>query len=123
MLHFPIIINSVVHIVMYFYYFLSSFGPQIQSKLQWFKRFITVFQMVKFLHFLIILYSLICFYYQVQLCMILVNFMAALMPHCINARTVAYLSMGVPNVFILLHLFWSFYKKAYLTKDVKKRAQ
>lgn len=57
--------------------------------------------------------------------MILVNFTCALLPHCINARTVAYLSMGVPNVFILLHLFYSFYKKTYGSKkEVKsKRAE
>lgn len=55
--------------------------------------------------------------------MILVNFICALMPHCINARTVAYLSMGVPNVLILLHLFYSFYKKTYTNKKDVKRAE
>lgn len=46
MLQFPVIINSIVHIVMYFYYFLASLGPKVQSKLQSFKQFITIFQMV-----------------------------------------------------------------------------
>lgn len=38
-------INSFVHIVMYSYYFLSAFGPQMQKYL-WWKKHITNLQMV-----------------------------------------------------------------------------
>jgi len=39
-------INSFVHIVMYSYYFLSAFGPQMQKYL-WWKKYITNLQMVR----------------------------------------------------------------------------
>lgn len=38
-------INSFVHIIMYSYYFLSAFGPQMQKYL-WWKKYITNLQMV-----------------------------------------------------------------------------
>ncbi|XP_040567417.1 very long chain fatty acid elongase AAEL008004 [Lepeophtheirus salmonis] len=40
-------INAFVHILMYSYYFLSSFGPEIQ-KLIWWKRYLTQIQMLQF---------------------------------------------------------------------------
>lgn len=40
-------LNSVVHVVMYTYYFLASLGPQMQRYL-WWKRYLTTFQMVQF---------------------------------------------------------------------------
>lgn len=46
MLQFSVVINNLVHIVMYFYYFLATLGPKLQTKLQSFKKFITTFQMV-----------------------------------------------------------------------------
>lgn len=39
-------INSFVHIIMYTYYFLSAFGPQMQKYL-WWKKHITNLQMVR----------------------------------------------------------------------------
>ncbi|KAI1290442.1 Elongation of very long chain fatty acids protein 1 [Halotydeus destructor] len=41
------ILNSFVHIIMYSYYFLSSFGPSVQKYL-WWKSYITGLQMVQF---------------------------------------------------------------------------
>lgn len=40
-------LNSVVHVFMYFYYFLAGFGPEMQKKL-WWKKYITVLQLVQF---------------------------------------------------------------------------
>lgn len=48
MLQFSVVINNLVHIVMYFYYFLATLGPKLQTRLQSFKKFITTFQMVSF---------------------------------------------------------------------------
>lgn len=38
-------VNSLVHVPMYAYYFLSAMGPQVQKYLFW-KRYLTAFQMV-----------------------------------------------------------------------------
>lgn len=42
------VINSFVHIVMYSYYLLSAFGPEVQKYL-WWKKHITNMQMVNIL--------------------------------------------------------------------------
>ncbi|XP_064400005.1 very long chain fatty acid elongase 4-like [Halichondria panicea] len=41
-------LNSFVHTVMYFYYFLSAFGPAM-NKYLWWKRYLTMLQLVQFL--------------------------------------------------------------------------
>lgn len=41
-----IILNSFVHVIMYTYYFLASFGPKFQKKLTWWKSKLTMIQMV-----------------------------------------------------------------------------
>jgi len=41
------LLNSIVHTVMYLYYLLSAFGPQIQPYL-WWKRYITRLQLIQF---------------------------------------------------------------------------
>jgi elongation of very long chain fatty acids protein 7 len=40
-------LNALVHIVMYFYYFLSAMGPSVQKYLGW-KKYLTTFQMIQF---------------------------------------------------------------------------
>ncbi|GIY94885.1 elongation of very long chain fatty acids protein 7 [Caerostris extrusa] len=50
---YPIIINSVIHIVMYSYYGLAAMGPSVRKYL-WWKRYLTIAQMVQFI--LIILF-------------------------------------------------------------------
>ena len=39
------LINSYVHVIMYFYYFLTSFKPELKQSL-WWKKHITQLQMV-----------------------------------------------------------------------------
>jgi len=38
-------LNTFVHIIMYSYYLLSAFGPRFQKYL-WWKKYLTVLQMV-----------------------------------------------------------------------------
>lgn len=45
-------VNSFVHIVMYFYYFLSSFGAKVQPYL-WWKKYLTSMQITQFVLILI----------------------------------------------------------------------
>ncbi|XP_042903946.1 very long chain fatty acid elongase 7-like isoform X1 [Parasteatoda tepidariorum] len=42
----PVMINGFVHIIMYAYYGLSAIGPKMRPYL-WWKKYLTVFQMVK----------------------------------------------------------------------------
>ncbi|KAJ8418602.1 hypothetical protein AAFF_G00001010 [Aldrovandia affinis] len=44
---FHAMVNSVVHIIMYFYYGLSAAGPQFQ-KFLWWKKYMTAIQLVQF---------------------------------------------------------------------------
>lgn len=43
----PIVINSLVHVLMYAYYALAAIGPQMQKYL-WWKRHLTMIQLVQF---------------------------------------------------------------------------
>jgi len=62
------VINSFVHIIMYFYYMMSAMGPQYQKYL-WWKKYITTLQMVWSLHLtiILILYHVIVKYAVVRL--------------------------------------------------------
>ncbi|KAI1290223.1 Elongation of very long chain fatty acids protein 4 [Halotydeus destructor] len=46
------ILNSFVHVIMYSYYFLASYGPEMQKYL-WWKSYITGLQMVQFVILLV----------------------------------------------------------------------
>ena len=39
--------NSVIHVIMYTYYFLSSFGPKYRKYL-WWKKYLTLMQIIQF---------------------------------------------------------------------------
>ncbi|XP_054260083.1 elongation of very long chain fatty acids protein 7-like [Macrosteles quadrilineatus] len=43
----PIILNNLVHVVMYTYYFLASLGPEVHKYL-WWKRYLTKLQLTQF---------------------------------------------------------------------------
>lgn len=49
----PVMLNNMVHMVMYLYYLLAAMGPKIQRKIDSYKKYITIIQMVsnfKYLH-------------------------------------------------------------------------
>ncbi len=39
-------LNSIVHVIMYSYYFVAAMGPEYQKYL-WWKRYLTSFQMIQ----------------------------------------------------------------------------
>ncbi|KAK4019678.1 hypothetical protein OUZ56_001691 [Daphnia magna] len=87
--------NSLVHFIMYFYYLMAAMGPRVQKYL-WWKKYLTVFQMVQF--FLVGLHGL-------QLLFIECNFPTAFSWYAL-----------VQTVFFF-QLFKNFHSKAYKPKQ------
>jgi len=46
MASFPILVNSIVHIVMYAYYQIASMGPQYHKLTTKYKKYVTIIQLV-----------------------------------------------------------------------------
>lgn len=95
MLSFSVVLNSFVHIVMYTYYFLALFGPNMQKKLKWFKKSITTLQIIQFL-------------------LLITNGLIASNPSCNSAKW--FLAFYMPNIVLLLFMFVKFYSKNYTEK-------
>ncbi|XP_076680695.1 very long chain fatty acid elongase 4-like [Andrena cerasifolii] len=97
-----LVCNSTIHVVMYTYYLLSSFGPKIQSYLRRIKRIITILQMVQFWWLLFLLTQI-------------------LNPGCYRIYPGSIIAGGimVVNLIINLSLFYNFYKKSYCSTEKK----
>ncbi|XP_039437217.1 elongation of very long chain fatty acids protein AAEL008004-like [Culex pipiens pallens] len=93
MLVFSIVANSIVHIIMYSYYFISAYDVAIfklvAAKV---KKYITTVQLIQF-------------------ALLTTNNLFGLQPGCNTCKP--FLAMYIPNVFILIYLFSQFYKKSY----------
>ncbi|XP_011862449.1 PREDICTED: elongation of very long chain fatty acids protein 4-like isoform X2 [Vollenhovia emeryi] len=89
-----IIVNCIVHVIMYMYYFIAACSPNLQRMIYPIKRFITILQMAQFVYFLSLL---------------LQSFT------CEAPREVLFLF--TVNIFIFLYLFYDFYKKSYIAKQ------
>ncbi|VVC28064.1 ELO family,ELO family, conserved site [Cinara cedri] len=90
----PGVINSFIHTVMYFYYFLAALGPQMQPYL-WWKKYLTRMQIIQFVIIMVWYVGLLtfnCEFPKVYMC-----YMAA-------------------NVGLFLYLFSLFYSKTYAKK-------
>ncbi|KAH9374263.1 hypothetical protein HPB48_005583 [Haemaphysalis longicornis] len=87
-------LNIFVHIVMYTYYFLASFGPRMHKYL-WWKKYLTTLQIVQFL-------------------IIIVHMSIPLFVDCGFPRHVVYI--GNVQTFLILCLFINFYVKAYTNR-------
>lgn len=84
-------LNSFVHIVMYFYYMVAALGPKYQKYI-WWKKYLTAFQMVQFVAI---------FTHQFQLLFTECNYPKGFM-----------VWIGLHGV-MFLFLFSDFYKQAY----------
>ena len=72
---FGVWLNSGVHTIMYFYYFLAASGPQVQKYL-WWKKYLTSLQIIQFV--VIFLHSLqpiffVCDYSRIMSVLIIFN--------------------------------------------------
>lgn len=92
------LLNCIVHIFMYFYYFLAGFGPQMQKHL-WWKKYITVLQLVQFVG-------------------IVTWFSAHLLRNCQGNRFASAFILLYSGLYV--YLFGKFYVKSYGDKDKKK---
>ncbi|XP_035735459.1 elongation of very long chain fatty acids protein 1-like [Vespa mandarinia] len=92
------LVNCSVHVIMYTYYFFSTFGPNIRKILNRYKYFLTIIQMVQFI-------ILICYIIQI------------LLPSC-EIDNIPGVIMII-NLSINFFLFYNFYRKTYLTKKTK----
>ncbi|KAF1744632.1 hypothetical protein MXB_2109 [Myxobolus squamalis] len=88
------VINSIVHVFMYGYYLLSSLGPRIQKYL-WWKRYITIMQLVL----------------EIQLSIIMFQLLYVLCKETYLPKK--YLLTCVCNDFIMIGFFIHFYVNAY----------
>jgi len=93
-------INSLVHIIMYIYYALSTFGTKVQPYL-WWKKYLTKLQIIQFV--LIIFNSVRLLF----------------MPNCSAPKSMSYLS--IVNAALFLVLFASFYRQSYANKCKSKK--
>lgn len=87
-------INSFVHVVMYTYYFFTSYKPELKKSL-WFKRHITELQMLQF-------------------AILFFHLMIPVVTECDYPKGLS-AALAFQNVFMFI-LFGDFYYKAYIRK-------
>ncbi|XP_011495487.1 PREDICTED: elongation of very long chain fatty acids protein AAEL008004 [Ceratosolen solmsi marchali] len=88
------LINSFIHILMYAYYMLSAFGPEMQKYL-WWKKHLTSLQLVQF-------------------SIILVHNMQVMVTDCNYPKVLSFLL--IVNAGLFIYLFGSFYVANYQVK-------
>ncbi|XP_061388079.1 elongation of very long chain fatty acids protein AAEL008004-like [Musca vetustissima] len=95
------LVNSFIHIIMYAYYMLAAMGPQVQKYL-WWKRYITILQIVQFV---------IVFILTIQI---------QFQPNCGYNKIVG---IGLTlNATLFIYLFSAFYVESYKKENKKKIA-
>ncbi|XP_036141247.1 elongation of very long chain fatty acids protein 4 [Monomorium pharaonis] len=87
-------LNCFVHVIMYSYYFLSTFGSNIQQRLLPFKKSLTIIQMA-------------------QLAFFMIATLQGLRPNCGNIVVKYFSVVSFLNVTINLLLFLNFYGSSY----------
>ncbi|XP_047354475.1 elongation of very long chain fatty acids protein AAEL008004-like [Vespa velutina] len=91
--------NCSIHVMMYSYYFFTTFGPNVRKIINRYKFILTIIQMVQFI-------ILICFIWKKSV------------KNCEFAIIPSYVM--IINLLINLILFFNFYEKNYSIKNTKK---
>ncbi|PSN36984.1 Elongation of very long chain fatty acids protein 7 [Blattella germanica] len=89
-------LNSGVHIIMYFYYMLSAMGPAYQKYL-WWKKYITIIQMVQFI--------------------LMMTYMTGTLVFSCDLPKIVSIYFNLISIIFLL-LFINFYNRAYTKKSI-----
>ncbi|XP_064482572.1 very long chain fatty acid elongase 7-like [Ornithodoros turicata] len=91
-------VNSMVHVLMYTYYFLSAFGPAVQKYL-WWKKYLTRIQIGQF------------FWMIFHVCI-------PIFKEC-GMPIVPFVYVALPQVILILALFVNFYVHSYVMRTKK----
>ncbi|XP_028966797.1 elongation of very long chain fatty acids protein AAEL008004-like [Galendromus occidentalis] len=89
-----VLINQVIHVIMYSYYFLASFGSRFQKYL-WWKRYLTQLQLAQFMT-------------------IIIHSVAPLLFPCENLPGM-HIALGISSCSFFLIMFLQFYFQKYLS--------
>lgn len=103
---------------MYAYYMLAAFGPKLQPYL-WWKRYITVLQMVK--KKLSVSFIAYRFHSQIQFLLVFLHNAQLLWVPCDYPTFSLYFTL--PNAIFFIYLFNDFYVKAYKRRAAKLEAE
>ncbi|XP_072758382.1 very long chain fatty acid elongase 7-like isoform X1 [Anoplolepis gracilipes] len=87
-------LNSIVHVILYIYYFIAALGSKYRKYL-WWKKYMTLIQLLQF-------------------ALMLVYLMLTLAMNCQSSKILTY--FFTMNVIIFIYLFSDFYRKSYKTK-------
>ncbi|XP_026729760.1 elongation of very long chain fatty acids protein AAEL008004-like [Trichoplusia ni] len=94
-------LNSMVHVIMYGYYLISSLGPEYQ-KYVWWKKHVTMIQLIQFL--IIFVHNAAVFFYECDFPRIL-NFLCLL------------------NAVAFIYMFGKFYINSYKKNNSKRKLE
>lgn len=99
---FSVMPNSLVHVIMYAYFLLSSVdNDALRTRLAVVKKYLTAVQMV-------------------QLCIIVLHTLQALRPACTAAPKILVYSY-IPNILLVIYLFYNFYRVNYRHQAAAKK--
>lgn len=126
------IINAFVHVIMYSYYFLTSYRPELRNSL-WWKKHITQIQLVSicdlklpiqmatmpwpmiFVYWIRLICLLFAYSFQIQFGILVLHFMNPIFFHdCAWPKAISFIGV-IQNLFMFI-LFLDFYIKAYVRK-------
>lgn len=114
-------LNTFVHIIMYSYYLVAALGPQYKKYL-WWKKYLTLLQMVSEVMIYLLQATCITFVYivfiiQVQFTLVGIHAAQLLFIECDYPKVFVYLIFS--HALMFLYLFSKFYDRSYKRDDKK----